>query len=118
MVELYASDWARARSAFPDAVLIAAGDFNQDLAHRHYYGSKARRLLLESALASAGLRPVTAGDDDPIARGSRGYACIDHICVSNEPAVRVGRAMRWPEAPAPVRKISDHFGVAVEVDPA
>jgi endonuclease/exonuclease/phosphatase family metal-dependent hydrolase len=117
-LELYSGDWLRARTAFPDAVFIAAGDFNQDLARRHYYGSKARRLLLESALASTGLRPLTAGEDDPIARDSRGYACIDHICVSSEPAIRVGRATRWPEAPAPVRELSDHFGVAVDVGPA
>ena len=102
----------------PGAVLVVAGDFNQDLARRHYYGSKARRLQLEAALLSVGLRPLTAGDDDPIARDSRGYACIDHICVSSEPSVRVGRATRWPEAPAPVRQLSDHFGVAVDIDPA
>lgn len=117
-LEMYGDDWGRLRSKFPAAVLAVAGDFNQDLAHRHYYGSKSGRQLLEPTLDSVGLRPLTAGDDDPITRDSPGYACIDHICVSGERPLRIGRALRWPESQAPVRRLSDHFGVAIDIDRA
>lgn len=113
-LHLYLVDWRRLRSANPDAVFVAAGDFNQDLAERHYYGSKRQRLLLESALESAGLTALTGGDGDPIARDSSPCACIDHICISNEPTLPVKRTTRWPDLPAPDKRISDHFGVAVE----
>ncbi len=113
-LHLYVEDWQRLRSANPDAVFVAAGDFNQDLARCHYYGSKQQRLLLESALGSVGLAALTGGDGDPIARDSPPCACIDHICISVEPTLPVGRTTRWPDLPAPDKRISDHFGVAVE----
>jgi hypothetical protein len=113
-LELYREDWRRLRSANPNAVFVAAGDFNQDLASRHYYGSKRQRLLLESALETVGLAALTGGDGDPIARDSPPCACIDHICISLEPTLAVARTTKWPDLPAPDKQISDHFGVAVE----
>lgn len=113
-LEHYRNDWLRLRSANPDAVFVVAGDFNQDLASRHYYGSKRQRLLLKSALETVGLAALTGGDGDPIARDSPPCACIDHICISVQPTLPVGRTTRWPDLPVPDNRISDHFGVAVE----
>ena len=103
------------KTRFPNATLIVAGDFNQDLAVKHYYGSKRKRALVETALRDAKLVPLTAGLDDPIARDSTPYACIDHICVSESAGWTLNSTTRWPDTPAPVLPLSDHFGVSVEV---
>ena len=67
-LDLHRGDWRRLRNAFPNAILIVAGDFNQDLAFRHYYGSKKNRRLLEKSLEEEGLEAVTAAGHDPVAK--------------------------------------------------
>jgi hypothetical protein len=111
----YRRDWERLRLEFPRAVLVVAGDFNQSLVDWHYYGSKRQRGLLESVLAETGLTVATAGAADPIAREAAPYACIDHICITDSPTLRVGGTTRWPLTPKPGLQLSDHFGVAVEL---
>lgn len=108
-----AADWMRLRSEFPDDEFYVMGDFNQDLVSPRYYGSRKNRALLESALADAGLFPLTAGDGDPIRRDSAPCACIDHICCRADSAAHAEPAVRWPDTPIPERWMTDHFGVAV-----
>ncbi|WP_449287799.1 endonuclease/exonuclease/phosphatase family protein [Marinobacter salarius] len=114
----YVGDWQKLRAAFPKALHIVAGDFNQDLAPYHYYGSKKQRGLLEAALAAPDIRmtALTAEANDPVDwdRKER-KACIDHICVSESPGLRVGKTTRWPESGKPDPGLSDHVGVAVEL---
>ena len=43
-------DWLRISRDFPTATLVVAGDFNQDLAARHYYGSASKRQRLGQVL--------------------------------------------------------------------
>jgi endonuclease/exonuclease/phosphatase family metal-dependent hydrolase len=109
------SDWLKIQGDFPQATLILAGDFNQDLASRHYYGSKKKRPLLESALLECNLVALTNGVDDPIARESPPMACIDHICLSSGSDWVLESTARWPESPKPVATLSDHFGVSVNL---
>lgn len=109
-----ASDVRRIRDEYSGLDLFLAGDFNQDLAADHYYGSGRRKQRLKDALGEMRLRPLTAGSDDPIRAASPPYACIDHICAPGE--WRVRRSVRWPNLPKPPKgKLSDHFGVAVEI---
>ena len=111
----YALDWQKLRVAFPDALHVVAGDFNQDLAPYHYYGSKMQRAVLQDALAAADMKAVTAGLNDPVGTDiAHRHACIDHICVSDSPAVQVTKSTRWPEAGKPDLQLSDHFCVAVD----
>ena len=42
-------------------------------------------------------------------------ACINHICVSESPGLRVGETIRWPKNGKTDRRLSDHVGVAVEL---
>ena len=114
-LDLYRRDWDRLRAAFSSAVLVVAGDFNQSVVDWHYYGSRRQRELLESASAGAGLLAVTAGTGDPVAREAAPHACIDHICVTDSPDIRVGKTTRWPQTSKPSLRLSDHFGVAVEL---
>ena len=108
-------DWTRLAHHFPDATLIIAGDFNQDLAGKHYYGSRKKRLLLETALLETNVIPLTAGKNDPIARESSPNACIDHICISSGKNWKSISTERWPATSLPIRGLSDHFGVSVEL---
>ncbi len=114
-LDLQRADWRRLRNAFPNASLIVAGDFNQDLAARHYYGSRKNRRLLEDTLEEAELEVVTAAGNDPVARDSAPYACIDHICVSRSSQWRLLSTKRWPDSSMPEKRLSDHFGIVVEL---
>lgn len=109
-----AADVRRIRDEYGGLDLFLAGDFNQDLADDHYYGSRLRKQRLKDVLDEMRLKPFTAGADDPVRAGSPPHACIDHICASGE--WRVRRSVRWPNLPKPAsRKLSDHFGVALEL---
>jgi hypothetical protein len=115
-LKAYKSDWQRLRAAFPNALHVVAGDFNQDLAPYHYYGSKKQRELLQDALTETHMVAVTANANDPIETDSaHRHACIDHICVSDSPLPRVIQTTRWPESGKPNLQLSDHFGVAVDL---
>lgn len=112
----YVSDWKKIRSAFPNALRVVAGDFNQDLEPYHYYGSIKQRKLLKSSLAAAGVIALTSEANDPKNwEPSKRHACIDHICVSESIGIRVGSTIRWPDSGKPDPRLSDHFGVAVEL---
>jgi len=114
-LDLQRSDWKRLRTEFANAMMIVAGDFNQDLASRHYYGSKKNRLLLEKMLEEEELEAVTAADHDPVARDSPPYACIDHICVSRSSQWRLLSTKRWPDSGKPDKRLSDHFCIVAEL---
>ena len=112
----YTIDWKKLQAAFPNALHVVAGDFNQDLAPYHYYGSKMQRDLLEDALAATHMKAVTAGLNDPEeTKKLYRHACIDHICVSDSPGIQVIKTTRWPVAGKPDLRLSDHFCVAVEL---
>lgn len=107
------SDWHRLRAAYPDHDIIIAGDFNQDLADSHYYGSRENRRQLRLALDCAGFVALTADGSDPVRRNSPPCACIDHICISTPSRLLAGSPFRWPDLPKPDRRLSDHFGIGV-----
>ncbi len=114
------ADWSVLRATYPDCELVVAGDFNQDLHHRHYYGSRTGRLALRAALEAEHLMCLTSGSDDPVATVERApHASIDHICVTKLLAQRaVLPRTAWPATSTPDQNLSDHFGVAVDVESA
>ena len=114
-LDLCSRDWKRLAKKFPQAVIVVAGDFNQDLAPRHYYGSAVQRKALRDALEEANLTAVTGDAGDPIATHSPPYACIDHICISRSVGITHANPVRWPDVLAPDRRLSDHFGLAVDL---
>jgi len=100
----------------PDDEFFLMGDFDQDLADSHYYGSRANRVALEAALQGAGLIPLTSGENDPVRRHSPPCASIDHICARIDSNWGAESRVRWPDAPVPERRLSDHFGIAVSLE--
>ncbi len=113
-LQAQALDWRALRESNLDHDVIVAGDFNQDLAETHYYGSRANRHGLLLALEGAGLVALTADGNDPVRRGSSPYACVDHICISTSARWQARGLRRWPDVPKPDRRLSDHFGIDVE----
>ena len=114
-LDIYQSEWERLQHAYPNALHIVAGDFNQSLVDFHYYGSKKNRLKLELALEESNLQAITSGPGDPVARDSYPHACIDHICISKKAVSNIISTMRFPDADKPDKRLSDHFGVVVEL---
>lgn len=114
-LQLQLQDWTRLRAMFPEDEFFVLGDFNQDLVAPRYYGSRVNRAALKAALAAVGLAALTAGSADPIRLACAPYACIDHVCGLRTSAWRVAETFRWPETAAPVRRVSDHFGVGVRL---
>ena len=113
-LKVQALDWRVLRAAHPNHDLIVAGDFNQDLAETHYYGSQANRECLVAALKDAGLVVLTGGVADPVRASSAQCACIDHICISTPARWLLRRVGRWPDLSRPDRRLSDHFGIVAE----
>jgi endonuclease/exonuclease/phosphatase family protein len=114
-LSVQARDWISMRRDYPQDEFFVIGDLNQDMVRPASYGSRANRSALEAALADAGLTVLTAGDGDPVRRDSAPRACIDHICARVDSSWRAEPAVRWPDARAPERWLSDHFGVSVSL---
>lgn len=114
-LKLQQQDWQDMRQDYPKDEFFVMGDMNQDLAPARYYGSKANKDALLAALDSVGLHALTGGDGDPIRRDSASYACIDHICALKDSLWKAEPAARWPDAPQPDKRLSDHFGVSVSL---
>lgn len=104
-------DWTRLSQENPDCEFILAGDLNQDLSDRHFYGSRMNRARLRKALLDAGLQAMTAAPTDPVSAHSRTRASVDHLCVPlTSIRWRHGSSGSWPRTESPPRDLSDHFG--------
>jgi hypothetical protein len=104
-------DW---RALATDGDLCVAGDFNQDLAERHYYWSAEARRHLREALRTSGLAAVTAAPTDPVSALTGGaMACIDHVCLSTKLAARAASPPTAWRSQVGGRRISDHPGVMI-----
>lgn len=110
-------EWAGLRERYPDATLVVAGDLNQDLGGRHYYGTKACRPLLGTQLANANLHCLTTTERfDP---GVLEHPPIDHVCVGpGRDKSFTSKARAWNTVVNGVT-LSDHGGtlVSLEIDP-
>jgi len=113
-LEQQKTDWIGLQEANPQALLCVAGDYNQDLLKSgRYYGSAIQRKALRKALEEAKLRCYTGGENDPVSRRSPGDANIDHICFGGSQIIDVTADAWSPKQQG--MKISDHFGVSVQI---
>jgi hypothetical protein len=116
VLEEQVADWLKIQQAHPGCGFCLAGDLNQDLSHRHYYGSKNGRETLKRSLAAAQLHCLTSGTSDPVEAATAGKrSSIDHICVTpswSNLAQKPNPA--WPKPSVVGAKLSDHFGVSVD----
>ncbi|MGB3296511.1 MAG: endonuclease/exonuclease/phosphatase family protein [Phormidesmis sp.] len=108
------SDWLTFQRDNPDCDFVLAGDFNRDVALSHYYGSRQNRAALRGAITTAKLQCLTAANLDPVPKHAPACASIDHICVSAGLTL-VDSPVSWPTSEEPLKTLSDHFGVLVEL---
>jgi endonuclease/exonuclease/phosphatase family protein len=104
-------EWARLRRDNPSATLVVAGDLNQDLGGRHYYGTQACRALLTAQLAKANLICLTT--TDRFDSGQVEHPPIDHICAGpGRDTSLTSTADGWDNVVNGTR-LSDHGGTFV-----
>jgi hypothetical protein len=114
VVPLQGHKWASLRNRYPGATLIVAGDLNQDLGGRHYYGTKACRTLLRTQLGTASLDCLTT--TDRFGPGSLQHPPIDHVCAGP------GRDTSFTTKPCGRNndvngvRLSDHGGTLVSLE--
>jgi len=114
VTSLQGEEWTRLRAEYPDAVVIVAGDLNQNLGGPHHYGTSNGRALLRNQLARADLVCLT--DADRMIPGTLGRPPIDHVCV----AVPTGSNLTseivtgWEGRQGDAR-LSDHSAVVAEM---
>lgn len=111
VVPIQGQEWASLRERFPEATLVVAGDLNQDLGGRHYYGTKACRALLNAQLAGADLVCLTT--TGRFEDGVLLHPPIDHVCAGPGHGLTLASEVRgWDNVVDGVR-LSDHGGVLV-----
>jgi hypothetical protein len=105
--------WERLCAQFPADGFVIAGDFNQSLPHRRYYGSKKAERALGAALRRLDLLCLTQGDDR-----LSGKPRIDHVCVrrTGHGAAQAPPASEWEVPAIEGHPVSDHCGVCVKLD--
>lgn len=113
-----AADWHRLRSDHPIAELCVVGDFNIEVGHRLWAGTKAGRAAFAEVLAAHRLSCATGGADDLRARRGWGPS-IDHVLVS--PGLRVSPDTGvgiWPLEQLRPSSWTDHHGIWVDIEDA
>jgi endonuclease/exonuclease/phosphatase family metal-dependent hydrolase len=106
-------EWASLRADFPQATLVVAGDLNQDLGGRHYYGTKDCRALLNVQLRRSELRCLTTTDrfDENVLV----HPPIDHVCAGpGRNRSFTSTAQGWNKSTDGVT-LSDHGGTLVDL---
>lgn len=94
--------------------LIVAGDFNQDLWEKHYYGSAENKQFLKSTLKYCDLVWDWNNEFDPVIVATDCHqASIDHICVSKQ--FHINYKDCWPRTDESGKQLTDHFGSLIEV---
>ncbi len=114
---MQAEDWVRIRSENPEFGFCMAGDFNQDLSDKHYYGSKIGRAALQLTLEATELECLTSNDRYRVNELTDGRcSAIDHICLCDTWAPRFrGSSNVWPGENERTSSLSDHFGVWIDL---
>jgi endonuclease/exonuclease/phosphatase family metal-dependent hydrolase len=111
-------EWKRLNNKYPTYDFVVAGDFNQNLGPTHFYGSKHNKEFLNATLKELDLECLTNSNMDPVFAQTHGeWQSVDHICT-NPRLANTAKAPRkaWPEGSKPDKRLSDHFGAAVEFD--
>jgi endonuclease/exonuclease/phosphatase family metal-dependent hydrolase len=111
-LDLQAGEWKQLRGTPETCTLVVAGDFNQSLPNKRYFGSAKGATALSDALARLDLDCLTLGDD-PLTGEPR----IDHICLSRSglQSPVVPRTGAWEVPCLREKPITDHAGVSADL---
>jgi hypothetical protein len=114
VVPIQGAEWLALRQQHPEHTLIVAGDFNQSLGERHYYGGVELRKLLERQCAAADLEVLTGLTHQQVPLA---HPPIDHVAVAPARGTRahVHHVTGWEGAWSGRGRLSDHSAVVVDV---
>lgn len=118
-LQLQVAEWVRLWGMPPAAAFCVAGDFNQSLPYKRYYGLPESAKRLQQLLVSLGLRCLTGDDVDPLPVTAGGRPSIDHICVSSDLLPSLTPPSRTWTIPCKANSsvaITDHFGASSELN--
>jgi hypothetical protein len=113
-VKSQTTEWNALRQQYPDHLIIVAGDFNENLDGKHWYGVKDAKEAIVAALEVAGMHCPTAMKDIPVLSGNvpLSRCTVNHICMSKD-NVEIVNVQAWEGVGAGVT-LSDHNGVLVD----
>jgi hypothetical protein len=111
VVPIQGQEWLSLRARFPEATLVVAGDLNQDLCGKHYYGTKACRALLTTEMVRANLACLTTTDrfDADVLQ----HPPIDHVCAGPGRGRHFTTEVHGWNNVVNGARLSDHGGVLV-----
>lgn len=113
VVPHYGTEWLTVRRDHPDTTVVVAGDLNQDLGGRHFYGSPACRELLLEQLGAAGLTVLTT--TDRLSPGALAHPPIDHLCAGPPRGHQLTSDVDGWEGSIAGARLSDHSGVIADI---
>lgn len=120
VVALQGADWRSIRARTPAHRFCVAGDLNQSRDNhrwsgRLWYGTRRGRARLTDELRTADLVCVTEGD--LVGAGQlTTRSTIDHICLDTGSADLVHAVHAWEPGQCADQPLSDHNGVAVDIN--
>ena len=115
-VKLQTAEWKVLRQRYPNHLMIVAGDFNENLNQKRWYGVKDAKAAIKEGLASADMLCPTAAEDITLlfGNGELSRCTVDHICVSKRQG-DVCSVRGWEGSSEGV-SLSDHNGVLVDIE--
>jgi hypothetical protein len=117
-VKSQTAEWMTLRQRYPTHIRIVAGDFNENLDGKKWYGMKDAKHAIQAGLVNSGLQCPTAAERISLVTGENvlSRSSVDHICVS-ESNVKVLSVLAW-EGTDGNTALSDHNGVLVDIERA
>jgi endonuclease/exonuclease/phosphatase family metal-dependent hydrolase len=108
-------EWNRLKRRYPAHLRIVAGDFNENLDGKKWYGVKDAKDAIKAGLSVAGLHCPTAAKSISLVTGESvlSRSTVDHICVSEGDA-EVLSVLAW-EGKEGTTVLSDHNGILVDI---
>ena len=110
------AEWYALSQRYPDHMRIIAGDFNENLDGKRWYGVKDAKAAITTGLTEASMTCPTAATDLSLINGPGrlSRSTVNHICVSEFNATVVG--VRAWEGTQSDTVLSDHNGILVDID--
>lgn len=114
-VKSQAAEWNALKERYPDHLRVIAGDFNENLDGKRWYGVKDAKKAIQNGLAMAGMHCPTAAANITLLTGENTLSrcTVDHICVSEDDA-EVLSVLAWEGNDEGVI-LSDHNGILVDM---
>ena len=110
------AEWEAMSLKYPNHLRIIAGDFNENLDGKRWYGVKDAKEAITKGLDRAGMNCPTAAPSLLLINnhGILSRSTVDHICVSDSNA-KVAGVRAWEGTQAGMA-LSDHNGILVDLD--